>query len=87
MTTYSEEASRALNYLASMPRYGHATVSKKDLKSILENTGGQMFALGILWEIKVKHLGVGVYRISLEEWKNTEQVSLKEMDNSLKRKK
>ena len=44
-----------------------STVERVVLKQILLLTGGQILTCGYLRNIKQKHLGVGVYNISLEE--------------------
>lgn len=56
-----------LDHLAAMPTYGHGTVERKELKEIMLQTGGEMMACGELWEIKSKHLGAGVYKLSLKK--------------------
>jgi hypothetical protein len=56
-----------LNFLAGMPT-GHATANKDTLQEIMTTTGGQLMARGHLYEIKQKHLGVGVYRVYLSRW-------------------
>lgn len=58
-----------LNHLASMPEVAHATVGRKDLRQILQETGGQLMARGTLWEIRSKYIGAGVYRVSTRPWK------------------
>lgn len=52
-----------------MPSHGHATIERPELRAIMLRTGGQMLAQGDLWDIVTKHLGAGVYRISLKRWK------------------
>lgn len=59
------EAKRQLNFLASLPS-GNTTVMKDDLRDIMMETGGNMLACGRLYDIKSKHLGAGVYRITLK---------------------
>lgn len=59
------EQHRQLNFLASGPRYGHTTMTKDDLRTILMETGGNMLACGSLYDIVAKPLGAGVYRVSL----------------------
>jgi hypothetical protein len=53
------------NIFYAMPRTAHTTMDRKDLKELLLETGGQTLACGRLWEIKAKHLGAGVYKVSL----------------------
>lgn len=64
---YTPEQTRVLRFLASMPSYGHITVNQKDAHNILLKTDGTMLAHGRLWDIVAKHLGAGVYRLSLKE--------------------
>jgi hypothetical protein len=61
------EANRVLNFLASMPRYGHSSATTPVVRQIMLMTDGRMFAAGHYWDIKAKRLGGGVSRISLEE--------------------
>ena len=58
------EARRALNFLASLPS-GNATLPKKDMRDLLLETGGTVMARGYLYNINSKHIGAGVYRLSL----------------------
>ena len=64
MTT---EANKAANFLCSMPS-GHTTLRKRDVDSLLMDTGGQLMARGLLYDIRVKHLAVGVYQVRLARW-------------------
>lgn len=48
------------------PKWFEDTVDKKQLKEILMETGGNIIACGYVWDIKSKHLGAGVYKISLK---------------------
>lgn len=43
----------------------HTTMTRAELRATLLATGGQLLARGHLWEIVAKHLGAGVYRVSL----------------------
>lgn len=63
MTT---EQGRQLNFLCGSPKYGHTTMLIDDLRQVLLETGGNVMACGYLWDIKSKHLGAGVYKVSLE---------------------
>lgn len=63
--TLSEEATRALNFLALTSDFGNITVEKDDLKAIMLQTGGTMMARGCLYDIVSKHLGAGVYKLTL----------------------
>ena len=53
-----------LRFLASMPA-GNATLTARDLRSLLLNTGGIMMARGYLYDIRSQSLGAGVYRVTL----------------------
>jgi hypothetical protein len=59
------EARRVANFLASLPS-GNATLGRADLRSLLSETGGMIMARGYLYDILSKHLGAGVYRVTLE---------------------
>lgn len=61
-----EEARRILNYLASMP-IGHTTADRATVREIQLTTGAQLFAQGVLYDIKAKSVGAGVYKVSLEK--------------------
>jgi len=45
------------------------TTNRKNLRYLLENTGGWISWNGVLMDIKHKHLGVGVYNIWTEKRK------------------
>jgi hypothetical protein len=62
-------ARQAANFLASMPA-GHTTLERDDLRSLLSESGGQLMARGVLYDIISKHLGAGVYRVSMKEWRH-----------------
>ena len=51
-----------------MPGLAHTTMDRKDLRELLLATGGQALSCGRLYDIKSKHLGAGVYRVTLERW-------------------
>ncbi len=56
-----------LNHLASMPERGNATCERRELREIMLQTGGKMMACGRYYDIRAKHLGAGVYRLTLCE--------------------
>jgi hypothetical protein len=58
------EQNKQLNFLASMPT-GSTTMTEHDLRTILLETGGDMLACGRLYEIVPKHIGAGIYRVTL----------------------
>ena len=65
-----KEALRVLNYLASVnAKYACTTVDKNTLKTLLLSYGSTVFNCGKLWNIKSKHLGAGIYELSLTERK------------------
>lgn len=51
----------------TVPRIAQATMTRKDLKALLLDTGGWIMACGYLWDIKSKHIGAGVYNVYLKE--------------------
>lgn len=48
-----------------MPDYASMTVTRVELKELLLATGGVPMVNGRLREIKSKHLGAGIYKITL----------------------
>ena len=50
----------------NMPEYANMTMDKKDLREVLLNTGGSIIANGRLYDITPKHLGAGVYKVTLK---------------------
>jgi hypothetical protein len=52
-----------------IPHCASTTMTRKDLKETLLATDGWVLSCGEIFDIKSKHLGAGVYRISLEERK------------------
>lgn len=60
----SPEATQILQHLARHPG-AHAVAERKTAKEILLETGGNMLALGRLYDIICKDIGAGVYRLSL----------------------
>jgi len=42
------------------------TMDRKDLKEILLETGGNIIACGVLYDIETKSLGADVYRVFLK---------------------
>lgn len=65
--SWTDEATRAANYLASMPQ-GHTTLKTVDYQALQLETGGQIMGCGYLWEIVGKKIAPGVYRVSLKRW-------------------
>jgi hypothetical protein len=53
------------NNFYTMPTLAKATMDKKDLKELLLATDGCVIACGVLYDIKTKHLGAGVYKVWL----------------------
>lgn len=63
----TEGTQEILNFLASMPRYGHAAATKEQVRQIMLDTTGTLLAQGRLYDIKAKPLGGGIYRLTLGE--------------------
>ena len=51
------------------PQTQRQRITKKEMQAILLE-GEPVMACGNLWDIKHKHLGLGVYEIWLEQWKS-----------------
>jgi len=49
----------------TMPTLANMVMEKGDLKELLLNTGGSVLANGYLYDIVAKHIGAGVYKITL----------------------
>lgn len=49
-----------------VPEIAHQTMSRKDLKELLLDTDGKIISCGRLRTLKSKHLGAGIYEVSLE---------------------
>lgn len=64
--TLNREVQQALNWLASNPGRHNTAVPTKVLRRIMLETGGWMLACGQGYDIKVKNLGAGVHRLTLE---------------------
>ena len=54
------------NNFYTMPGFASMTIESKDLKELLLNTGGEIIACGRLYDIVTKHLGAGIYKLSLK---------------------
>ena len=48
------------------PNIAHQTMNRKDLKELLLDTEGKIITCGRLRTIISKHLGAGIYRVTLE---------------------
>jgi hypothetical protein len=64
--TVQAEAERTLRFLAGSPS-GQITVTREVARTVLLRTDGQMIVGSYLLDIAAKHLGAGVYRLSLRE--------------------
>jgi hypothetical protein len=53
-----------------IPDYAKQTVKRKELQETLLSTDGRIISQGRLRELKTKHLGVGIYEISLKPLKD-----------------
>jgi len=60
-----DEANHLANHLASMPTVAHGVLTRKALRVLLLDTGGELMAGGCLYNIVSKHLGAGVYDVRL----------------------
>jgi hypothetical protein len=61
----SPEVTRTLNFFASSP-VGHTTMTRKDVREMLLETGGNLLAGGRLYDIVAKDIGAGVYKVTLQ---------------------
>lgn len=50
----------------SMPKMASAALTRRQLREILLTTNGKILACGYMWEIVQKHLGAGIYRVTLK---------------------
>lgn len=64
---YTPEANRIIDYLVSVPRFGKTTTDRKTLRSMLLGSDGWIMARGLIWDIRSKHVGAGIYQVWLEE--------------------
>jgi len=55
------------NFYGLPPGVANITVTKKDLQELLLATDGWAIIRGRMMEIKSKHLGVGIYRVTVED--------------------
>lgn len=60
------EIDRAWTNFCSAPGNFTTTFTRKQLKEFLLASNGRIFAWGNIWDVKSKHLGAGVYRVSVE---------------------
>ena len=58
------------NSFYQIPDYARQTVTRKELKEILLDTDGRIVTCGRLMELKSKHIGAGLYVITLEPLKD-----------------
>lgn len=65
-TPAEQEAQRLLNFLAAMPQGNCTASSRSVVRAAMLATGGRMMACGYYHDVKSKHLGGGVYRLTLE---------------------
>lgn len=64
-TQQSAQVAHVLNFLASTPLYGNTVVDRSTAREILSKTDAQIMANGTLWDVVTKHVGAGMYRVSL----------------------
>jgi len=53
----------------TVPDIANTTMTRKDLKELLLTTNGKIISCGRLRTIKSKHIGAGVYFVTLGELK------------------
>jgi hypothetical protein len=61
----TDKAEQVLNFLASTPLHGNSVVDRAVAREILSKTDAQVMANGTLWDVITKHVGAGMYRVSL----------------------
>ncbi len=64
--TAHNEAQRLLNFLAGMPQGNCTASSRAVVREVMLITGGNLFACGHYHDVISKHLGGGVYRLTLK---------------------
>lgn len=62
----TDEITRQLRFLASAGPLANTTVKNADADKIMMQTGGNILACGILYNIKSQRVSPGVCRLSLE---------------------
>ena len=50
----------------AFPNYARTTMTRKELRVLLLSTDGKIITYGRLRSIKSKHIGAGVYEVTLE---------------------
>ncbi len=53
----------------NVPNIAYMTITRKELEELLLSTEGYAMIQGRMKEIKSKHLGAGVYRVTVEDKK------------------
>lgn len=51
----------------AIPGSASTTMDRKDLKAVLLKYDGRIMACGYMWDICSKHIGSGVYRVTLKK--------------------
>jgi hypothetical protein len=54
------------NNFYAFPKIAHTTMDSKNLKELLLSVGSDVIINVRLWDIISKHIGAGVYRVSLK---------------------
>lgn len=49
----------------TVPGQGFTTMTRSELRETLLATDGQILARGNVWDVVAKHLGAGIYRVTL----------------------
>jgi hypothetical protein len=60
------KASQLNNNFYTVPDIAQATMTRKDLQELLLDTGGKLLTCGRFRQIVSKHLGAGVYKVTLK---------------------
>lgn len=61
------EAGSIADFLAMNPTYANTTTTRQVVRELLLMHDGCLMCKGRLWDIQAKHMGVGVYRVTLKE--------------------
>lgn len=51
----------------TIPHLARTTMTTRELRETLSHTDGAILANGSMWDIVSKHLGAGVYRVTLKK--------------------
>jgi len=68
MTTTVERRNHLGDNFYTMPRFAYTTMTKRQVQETLLYTEGRVMACGEMWDVVSRHLGAGMYRVSLRKW-------------------